>query len=363
MGTGIYVVIGLARLTMSNEVLQSLQLIHTRLSKLEDKKKEAGRDEAFTALLKLPKWFHDHLEWETMKQDFIMKSQLLGVEVFSTSQINEFVRNYNMYWTDVTGKDIKFRYGNAHVKQLTLPEAALRRNVELRGYFKYRPTIFEAYPGCGGDTITFLYNFDPKAIYASDLTQKYEPNYIRNNVIKFQQQFPETKKTKVILFNKRASDFLLELSEQQGGEEQSDEHVHVDMLYLDPPWTLDGMDREMTAEEMMDYLSKEIFDPIYERGFTPKLIVLKARFDWKSMRGLMSKLPGYLHVDTMNFSPLRREVRFHIMLSTRYTVSTWHESAESKYCFKGGPEPSFPRGDPRRAENYGSITYERSERQ
>jgi hypothetical protein len=142
MGTGIYVVVGFALLTMSNEVLQSLQLIHTRLSKLEDKEKEAGHDESFTALLKLPKWFHDHLEWETMKQDVIMKSQLLGVEVFSTSQINEFVRNYNMYWTDITGKDIKFRYGNA------LPEAALRRNVELRGYFKYHPTIFEAYPGC-----------------------------------------------------------------------------------------------------------------------------------------------------------------------------------------------------------------------
>ena len=352
-----------ARWRVMGDVLESLKLIHTRLAKLEDKGAQVEYDESAGALVQLPRWLKKHHEWEMMKQEFLTGKQLLGAKFqYSSAMLAKMNAQYNKYWTDITGRNVKFQFSEQHVKFLTLAEPGLKRNLLLQKYLVAAPTILEPFAGCGGDTVTFLYNMKARVIYASDMTKKFEKDYIKANVNNFQDALPETKATRVVLFNKRAADFFRDLAEEQD-EEGNTIAVHIDVLYLDPPWVLPGKRQEATPEELLEFLIAEVFEPLFERGFTPKVIVVKTRFGWKEMSKLMDHIKGFSHRDTLKFSPLKREVNFHILTSDRFTVTKWEPSEEYKYIYKGGQAPALPEGDPRRAIDFGEFTYDRTERQ
>ena len=346
----------------SDELLESLRLMHLRLERLENDKRTQG-NESDMSLQSVPRWLMQHHEWEALKQEFLTTRPVLGARFrYSTETLKRMNAQYNQYWKDITGRNIKFRFGEGDVKFMTVTEPALRRNLMLRKYFVDDPVVMEPFAGCGGDTITFMYNLGAKTIYASAMAEKFAVNYIQGNVNNFQEAVPESGYTKVVLFKKSAAALFHELTEEID-EDGNIQAVHIDLLYLDPPWTLPGMKEEATPAELLQFLNEQVFDPMLERGFTPKVIVVKTRFGWKDMRDLMSHIQGYLHVDTIKFTPFKNEVNFHVLIVNRYTISTWEPSQEYKHIYKGGDAPALPPAGETRAIDFGELKYERSGRQ
>ena len=344
------------RMDSLDDLLESLKMIHTRLEKLEN-------DKPGLELQSVPRWLMQHHEWETMKHELFTTNTVLGGKFrYSTETLNRMKAQYNAYWKDITGRDIKFRFGENNVKFMTVTEPALKRNLMLRKYFVDDPVVMEPFAGCGADTITLIYNLGARVIYASDMAEKFAVDYIKGNVKSFQEAIPESKYTRVVLFKKSSAELFRELTEETT-EDGDIRAVHIDLLYLDPPWTLPGMQREATPSELLQFLDDEVFKPMFERGFTPKVIVVKTRFGWKEMRDMMSQIQGYSHIDTIKFTPFKNEVNFHVLIVNRYTVSKWEPSQEYKYIYKGGEAPALPPPGEQRVIDFGEFKYERSGRQ
>ena len=374
---------GLRRMSVSDDMVESIRLMHLRLEKIEKKCKRipgsarTGQDRkrtpenpkfevSYMSLKALPSWLARHHEWEAMKRDFLSASTAapgLGRHVgYSYATLDSMIGQYNWYWKAITGRDVHFRFGKDSVKFLTVTEPALKRNEMLLKYFASDPVVMEPFAGPGADTVSFLFNLGAKQIYASDMTQKFSVDYIKRNVQSFQEAFPETRHVQVVLFNKRSATFLRELTEEID-EKGVTQAVHIDLLYLDPPWQLPGMDREATPLELLQFLNDEVFDPVFERGFTPKVIVVKTRSGWQEMRELMSQIQGYLHVDTIQATPFTNEINFHVLIVNRYTVTKWIPGKIYRYAYKGGEAPeTLPDGKVRFID-YGEFEYQRSGRQ
>lgn len=357
---------------MSGDVVESIRLLHERLAKLELHAADQRGKKARAFVADHPKALRNYLEWETMKEDVlstmsgslgaslgVLPGQRKGEKRYQTAMIQKMVDQFNKYWTDNTLENIKFSFSMDHFKFLTLSEVALGRNEVLRKYFVSRPVILEPFAGCGADTITFLYNLHPEVILASDMAKKFEVDYIKKNVANFKAAFAHTREVPVVLYNEKASELLARVKKEPG-----ENHVvvrHIDLLYLDPPWVLPGKTEEASPQELLDFLMDEVFQPMRANGFVPKVIVIKTRFGWKEMDKLMDMVRGFTQRDTLSMAPLRRTVHFHILTSNELTISNWKPSPEFMHVYRDGPEPALPRGDPKRAIDYGHFDYETSE--
>ena len=349
---------------MSGEVVDSIRLLHERLERLELR----GAETSSRFIADHAKALKNYLEWEAMKEEILSPAgSFLGVYPKPRSSdtksknesVDRMVAQFNKYWTDNTLKKIEFSFGWEHFRFITLSELALGRNMVLRRYFVSRPVVLEPFAGCGADTITFLYNLQPKMILASDMAQKFQVDYIKKNIAKFKSAFPHTSEIPVVLYNERASELLARIKREPG-----ENHVvvpHIDLLYLDPPWVIPGMKEEATPKELLDFLMEEVFQPMRANGFVPKVIVIKTRFGWKEMDKLMDMVKGFTQRDTLSMAPLRRTVHFHILTSNELTISNWTPSPEFVHVYRDGPEPVLPKGDPRRAIDFGHFDYESSE--
>ena len=353
---------------VSTELLEALSLIHLRLNRLE----AAGAREGTGAVLLIPHraaesnaWEANKLEIERVNQQFLagMVSKKKRHQ-YTYEQIKEMIRKYNAYWLSKTGIDIGFTFGEANVGFMTMAEPALRRNEYLRALFPYAPVVVEPFAGCGADTISFMYNLGASKIYASDYANKFEVDYIRRNVENFKRAVPGMADVDITLFKDKAEDFFGNL------RDAPDAHgntvvPHVDLLYLDPPWRLDGMsqNQEATPGELLNYLAGEVFRPLFDEGFLPHIIVVKTRFGWEEMREMMSNVKGYRHVFTMKFTPLRREVNFHVLQSDMYEVVKLLPSDDYEHIYRGKPLPALPQDETRRIKDYGRFEYARRRRQ
>jgi hypothetical protein len=356
------------RRKMSGEVVESIRLLHERLERLELHAADQRARTSHSFIADHAKALKNYLEWEAMKEEVLSPtSSFLGVAPRPTKGntmkkdelIQRMVKQFNKYWYDNTVKNIKFSFSWDHFQFLTLSEVALGRNEVLTKYFVSRPVILEPFAGCGADTISFLYNLNPKMILASDMAKKFEVDYIKRNVANFKAVFPHTSEIPVVLYNERASELLRRVKKEPG-----ENHVvvhHIDFLYLDPPWVLPGTKQEATPRELLDFLMEEVFEPMRANSFVPKVIVIKTRFGEKDMGELMKMVNGFTHRDTLIMAPLRRTVHFHILTSNELTISNWKPSPEFVHVYRDGPEPELPPGDPQRAIDYGHFDYERSE--
>lgn len=347
-------------MAVSHDVLEALTLIHERLKRLE-----AGRDG--------PVHFIEHATdesdaWEAHKQAIeSVHRQYLAGEIskgkryqYTYAQVKEMIRKYNAYWECKTGCKIGFTFGSGDVKFVTMAEPALKRNAYLRGLFTYDPVVVEPFAGCGADTITFCYNLRPSRIYASDYAQRFGPDHIRRNVENFKRTVPGMAGVDVTLFKERAADFFRNL--RSAPDESGNTVVpHVDLLYLDPPWQLEGATAEATPRELLNYLAGEVLVPMFEEGFQPYVIVVKTRFGWEAMRELMNNVRGYRHVFTMRCTPLRREINFHVLQSDMYDVTTLLPSADYEHVYRGKALPA--QDGVARITDYGQFQYDRRRRQ
>jgi hypothetical protein len=382
---------------MSEQVLESLKLIHSRLSKLEESRK-AG-DNRVHAMGPIPRWLQTHYEWTMMQAHLETHARFLGVDhSYTGRQLDEMNRQYNFYWEQITGKNPKFYFGFDGVKYITAAEPAIRRNMNIKALLGMdEPHICEPYAGYGADSVAFLMTMKAKFLYCNDkkgapengkyvyvsdlvtkpgqneapaegtgsslgaLNGKRKPkvtawDHELKNLIRFQETYEETQQTQVILFNMGAKE-MMETAGEFRDTEGNMVPFHIDLLYLDPDWTLPGMKREATAAELLDNMHENILQPMFKRGQRPKAIVIKTRFQWEEMRGVMDRVDGYIHLQTMLTTPFRNEIAFHILISSEYDVVRLENSQLYDFTYRHGKEPDAPFGTWGRADGFGKLNF------
>lgn len=243
--------------------------------------------------------------------------------------LKSIVDKFNQWWSDrYNGMQIHFEFGNDDYKYLTTSEPAAARNrilnQRLQSLGINEPiTILEGFVGCGADTITFISDMKPQAklIYTCD--EKPEKLALaKKNVENFKKAYHETFKD-----SPRTDVKILPLS-LKNLIYQEIEPGAIDLLYLDPPWENQNGTGEVGGSALVEFLDEHAFQPIMQwvsGENRPKLIVIKTRFDADAMKKL--QVPGYIFVDTLDFTPFRQEVHFHTLQSTMCrTHHVWHPS-------------------------------------
>jgi len=256
-----------------------------------------------------------------------------------------FQKWFNDYWTSRTKTKINFEIIEESRPFLSVTEPSMMRNMNLKRFFIEQPIIVEAFAGIGADTITFLYNLAPKKIYSIEHTSGMggHPELARpfrtlkKNIDNYLKAFPDVDPTSVMLVPDSVESFM-----------KRTELPYADLLYVDPPWILDGKTSECTPSELIEFLNTTIFN-ITGRWFTPKVICIKTRFEWAKFESALTEiastqtksaigydLSDYIRIPSdVEVQPFRGTYHFHIFLSKTveddvYWVKskTWYDTYE-----------------------------------
>jgi hypothetical protein len=189
-----------------------------------------------------------------------------------------------------------------------MTDPAMARNMFLRKFFVQPPIIFECFSGVGADTITFLYDLNPKVIYTvQHAMQKASYEEVRayvslqGNIQNFIAAVPDIRDDVVQYSPDSVQSFIAK---------QSD-FPSIDLLYLDPPWRLDGVN-ECTAEQMVAFLDETVFSPLKQKNIVPRVICIKTRFGRADIEKIHDSFPVYRLDTCLKCQPTNKIFYFHI---------------------------------------------------
>jgi hypothetical protein len=250
--------------------------------------------------------------------------------------VEKMVRDFNAYWMQSFKLDINFQFGQRDYQFITFSEPAILRNRLIRKKMEsmmlpVNPVIVEPFAGWGADTITFLFNLDPKKIYVCERNDD-ASKQLRTNVTNFDDALETNYKDP-----KGRMDYYVGEAKNIFDKVATSPN-EIDLLYLDPPWVLDGVtgnlrDNEADNAQLITFLMDNVFTPMQAKNLIPKIIVIKTRFDWKKLSQVMHMLPEkddgdpqYVQTDTIFFKPLKRTVYFHTLQTTDCVLHRWEHS-------------------------------------
>lgn len=241
------------------------------------------------------------------------------------------VVKFNNYWLELDNKRVDFRFTYEDMKYLSASEPALERNAWIAKFLNTRPVIIEAFGGVGGDTVTFLRDFQPQRI---DVIEMHEDDrdtvaLLKSNVANFKQAYsPTLDECEVYIHDEGIQQFLF-----------NHEIKMVDLLYLDPPWRIKGTksyengrtlkEKECTPEEMLEFTNEHVFRHLAEAGILPYLILMKTRFGWDECKTIMRDLKGFTRAGSQYQAPFNEEhggYYYHMFRTDARTFFRWHKS-------------------------------------
>jgi hypothetical protein len=241
-------------------------------------------------------------------------------------QIQRMVVQFNRYWKIITGKDIHFKFDKGDVSTLSSSEPSLIRDYFMSKHFTQRPFIIDVFGGVGGDVITFLFMLAPEKIHCIEFVrdqhdrEKYDK--LLSNIQNFKAAMPDyIKNIDVQTFQSSCQTYFTQTPPPR-----------IDLLYLDPPWVLNGANRECTAAELIDYLIEEVFSHVFGpaaqaiTNVTPHVICIKTRFGWPELESIMNKIPEFYRMDSTSNTPFRGTYYFHTLVVKNPELHTWVHS-------------------------------------
>lgn len=222
--------------------------------------------------------------------------------------VRRFVQEFNQYWQEEFGLHINFTFHNEDIENLTITDPALARNMFLQKFFIKPPVIFECFAGVGADTITFLHDFNPKAIYTvqramllatAEEVRSYDT--LQNNIRNFILAVPGIRDDVVKFSPISIQTYIAHMAKS----------TLVDLLYLDPPWRLDGV-KECTPTELIEFLNAAVFAPLAQNKIVPRVICIKTRFGRDQIDPIQALFPAYRLDTCLECQPLQNIFYFHI---------------------------------------------------
>jgi hypothetical protein len=255
------------------------------------------------------------------------------------AKINE---KNNLYWSSILGTTVQFDIGRVDVAYTTLSDTGLERNRYLQSLFLKPPVVVDAYAGCGMDSISFLFNLywqngkNIKKLYVVENLGTEERNYrLKSNLMKFVQIRDPALADRI--------DFCLWGTEQffkNCMNFKVDPVDSIDLLYLDPPWTVPGRQNsgkkgEATPQELLQFLYDTIFEHLIKANINVRVACIKTRFEWDEISNITDLLrqkikdpkKHYIHRCTIQCRPFNGLYYFHTISTVEDEFAKWEGSA------------------------------------
>jgi hypothetical protein len=252
--------------------------------------------------------------------------------------LDKFIKEFNQYWILETQKNIKFVFAEEDLNFLTLTDPAFFRNRFMQKFFTDPPIILEAFGGVGGDTITFLRDFDPETCYVvqngltgAKRTETRSFVMLQMNVQNFFHAFPELDHNNVVYSADTVYNFILQT-----------QFLRIDLLYLDPPWVLNGVN-ECTPKELVEFLNTAAFEALKIKKIIPRVICIKTRFGWDKIKEIEPLIPQYNRFVSIKTHVLKGIYFFHIFaLNTPLDINYKRSGAQKQVYGAEGESNRVP---------------------
>lgn len=235
-------------------------------------------------------------------------------KTYSDQQVLAFNDGFNAFWEAITGKHIDFEFNAQEQPYITPSYHFLRLNEVmyelLKSHCNSQPWIADLCGGSGSDLICMLMGLGAARIdYVESSTweganafengMRNVHNFIRqfdefDAVVDFNDQYAmrqylpgghttiigETTpgRTMIVPCNMEIQEYFRRLPENS----------HINMCYIDPPFSLAG-DFEATDKEMVDWFVQNVIQPMKFRNVTTDYFCIKSRVPPKKFKDLLSE--------------------------------------------------------------------------
>jgi hypothetical protein len=267
----------------------------------------------------------------------------------------------NMYWaTQLKVDRIDFRISKEDFAYTTLSDTALYRNTYLSSFFVNPPVVVDCYAGVGMDTISFMHNLmftdelSIKKIYAVENNDDDDRNgRLIHNVQEYIRARDKVQPGALVPAGgdglQSQIEFYLngtELFFQNCRHFKKNAIEEIDLLYIDPPWTLPGKENkglsgEATPMELLRFLFDTVFKHLIDSKIKVKVVCIKTRFKWEQCAPFIEMLSNYIqderkrfaHVTTLSNKPFKNVYYFHVIKTVEAEYGEWHQSGLFKKTY------------------------------
>lgn len=269
--------------------------------------------------------------------------------------------NLNEYWRLILGVPVNFKMTKEDLATVTASDTALFRNTFLSGFFVEPPVVVDAYSGIGMDAISFLENlyFRPeigvKFLYAVENSDDHARNlrllhnvheYIRvKEGIPNNAMIPVTGDSlggRVEFYPNGTEEFFQNCKKFKANPVNS-----IDLLYIDPPWILDGRPNsgpngEATPIELLEFLYETIFKHLIQHEVHVRMVCIKTRFTWEQCKPFLDILRSHMkyktdeftHTATIKNQPFKNVYYFHVIKTNEADYGEWKQSKAFQKAYK-----------------------------
>lgn len=306
------------------------------------------------------------------KQDMLLTSSILNAE-YNSEKMQKIVNQSNEYFTGRFDAKIDFLFSRRDMLYITPWEPAMVRNYELNKYIVKNKwgVVYDYFGGGGGDLLSFML-FYPTHILFHVTDENYD--LISHNIGCFLEgmkgKYPKIADVKLLGYGSKniksefeCMDMALADMERPGNEPIQ----HIDLLYLDPPWTLKKnqhedwfakskkvqLKEESQPHEILRFVYKKIIKPLWKRC-TVNMIVIKGRFDIHVMKKFISYFHDYELVENIAFAPFHHEVNFYVLKKTGTRVVVWEASKLYMDVYGDVRKSKFAQNP---HDNYGTVDF------
>jgi len=284
------------------------------------------------------------------------QQRIRGGKLYNVSEDTLRVMNArnNYYWaTELRVDKIDFWISKDDIAYSTLSDTALYRNTYLSSFFVKPPVVVDAYAGVGMDTISFLHNlmFTEQMAVKKVYSVENEDDDARNerlihNVHEYIRAREKEGPDVVVLPEDAGLHSQIEFY-LNGTEEffkncrhfKKDPVDDIDLLYIDPPWTLPGKENkgiegEATPQELLQFLFETIFQHLIDAKVKVRVACIKTRFEWDKCAPFINMLNRYIqdpskryaHVTTLWNKPFKGVYYFHVIKTVEAMYGEWGPS-------------------------------------
>lgn len=267
---------------------------------------------------------------------------------------------FHKEWKNVYGFDFDYRMCFADYNMYTMTEVAKQRNdfvlKMLRGSIN---SVFDCFTGKGADFFTWAMVPGIQRVYANLVAS--DKGIFERNKAEFLKACSENKaNTKIpnitqylrdqpITKNKRIPDFFNHFDQTLPSENQDSIPFDraFDVLYMDPPWTLDADEQmkkntrweervanEEDANTILFSVCAKIIAQMKMHNLYARAIIIKGRWNNDTMTKMEQKLPNYIYHCSMEATQIVHPYSFHIFLHVNTKSYVIHNSEAHDTLFR-----------------------------
>ena len=291
----------------------------------------------------------------------------------------------NLYWSKELRTPVNFQLAASDIFYNTLSDTALFRNTFLSKFFVDSPVVVDAYAGVGMDTISFLHNLGYNKLVPIKRLFCIENNDDRarnERLIHNVQEYIRARGQHTAHRRIMTSGQTYQPDSEIGLEKVVDFYLNgtelffknckkfklypvneIDLLYVDPPWTLpdrpnSGTNGEATSSELLQFMYDTIFEHLIDSNVRVRLICIKTRFNWNECSPFIAmvnaRIPDenlqFVHVTTLSNNPFKGVYYFHVIKTMEAEYGDYRQSDLFKETYKdkkkGDDYTSYMRPEP-----------------